>query len=88
MTQRVSIKIQNEELILETGKMARQANGSVLATYAGTVVLATACCSEKEVAGIDYLPLMVEYNEKYYAAGKIPGGFLKREGRPRDKEVL
>ncbi|MEW5817204.1 MAG: polyribonucleotide nucleotidyltransferase, partial [Spirochaetota bacterium] len=54
----------------------------------GSAVLATACCSENDVEGLDYVPLQVEYNERYYAAGKIPGGFLKREGRPKDKEVL
>jgi len=76
------------ELTLETGRMAKQANGSVLATYGGSTVLATVCCGSKTVDGLDYVPLSVEYNEKYYAAGKIPGGFLKREARPRDKEIL
>ncbi len=76
------------ELILETGKMAKQANGAVYARYEGSAVLATVCCSDKPVEGLDYVPLQVEYNEKYYAAGKIPGGFLKREGRPKDKEIL
>lgn len=88
MVHQVSLKLGNSELILETGRMAKQANGAVLAKYGGSVVLATVCCSEQEVEGLDYVPLQVEYNEKYYAAGKIPGGFLKREGRPRDKEVL
>jgi polyribonucleotide nucleotidyltransferase len=78
----------NGELILETGKMAKQANGAVYARFEGSAVLATACCSDKPVEGLDYVPLQVEYNEKYYAAGKIPGGFLKREGRPKDKEIL
>lgn len=88
MVHRVSLTIRGEEFSFETGKLAKQANGAVVARLGGTVVLATACCSEKEIEGIDYLPLQVEYNEKYYAAGKIPGGFLKREGRPRDKEIL
>jgi polyribonucleotide nucleotidyltransferase len=88
MTQRVTMKIKDDELVLETGRMAKQANGAVLARYGGTVVLATVCCSDRSMEGIDYLPLTVEYNEKYYAAGKVPGGFLKREGRPRDKEIL
>ncbi len=88
MIERVTIKIGNEDLILETGKMAKQANGAVFATYAGSSVLATACAGSNEVVGLDYVPLQVEYNEKYYAAGKIPGGFLKREGRPKDKEIL
>ncbi len=68
--------------------MAKQANGAVFAQYAGSAVLATATCSGRPVEGLDYVPLQVEYNEKYYAAGKIPGGFLKREGRPKDKEIL
>lgn len=84
----VKIKIGQEELILETGVMAKQANGSVLAKYGDTVVLATVCCSSKIIENPDFVPLSVEYNEKYYAAGKIPGGFLKREARPKDKEIL
>lgn len=86
--EQVTIKIGEHDLILETGKMAKQANGAVLARYSGSVVLATVCCSDEPVEGLDYIPLHVEYNEKFYAAGKIPGGFLKREGRPRDKEIL
>lgn len=88
MLQTISVKIGNEELVLETGRMAKQANGAVYARYAGSSVLATACCGNSEIDGLDYVPLQVEYNEKYYAAGKIPGGFLKREGRPKDKEIL
>ena len=88
MLHSVSVKVGKEEIILETGKMAKQANGSVFARCAGSSVLATACCGSSEVEGLDYVPLQVEYNEKYYAAGKIPGGFLKREGRPKDKEIL
>jgi polyribonucleotide nucleotidyltransferase len=88
MINRVSLEIEGKELVLETGKMAKQANGSVYATYGGSAILATACCGDKPVEGLDYVPLQVEYNEKYYAAGKIPGGFLKREGRPKDKEIL
>jgi polyribonucleotide nucleotidyltransferase len=85
---RITYKIGEHDLILETGKVAKQANGAVFASYAGSTVLATVCCSDSEVEGLDYVPLQVEYNEKHYAAGKIPGGFLKREGRPRDKEIL
>jgi polyribonucleotide nucleotidyltransferase len=87
MIQKVSLQIGDKELVLETGKMAKQANGSIYATYGGSAVLATVCIG-REVEGLDYVPLQVEYNEKYYAAGKIPGGFLKREGRPKDKEIL
>lgn len=88
MVQKVSIKIGDKELILETGKMAKQANGSIFAKLGGSAVLATVCCSSNPVEGLDFVPLQVEYNEKYYAAGKIPGGFTKREGRAKDKEVL
>ena len=84
----VRIKIGSGELVLETGKMAKQANGSVYAYYEGSAVLATVCSGRAPETPLDYVPLQVEYNEKYYAAGKIPGGFLKREGRPKDKEIL
>ena len=82
------IRIGENDLILETGEMAKQANGSVLATYAGSTVLATVCCGAEQIEGLDYVPLSVDYNERYYAAGKIPGGFIKREARPKDKEIL
>ena len=82
------IRIGDEDLILETGKIAKQANGSVLARYGGSAVLATVCCSSDTSEGLDYVPLMVDYNERYYSAGKIPGGFIKRETRPKDKEIL
>ena len=88
MVHRVSFKIGDEELILETGHMAKQANGAVFARMGGSAVLATACCGERELEDLDFVPLSVDYLEKYYAAGKIPGGFIKREGRPKDKEVL
>ncbi len=88
MINEVKIRIGNSDLILETGRMAKQANGAVYAKYEGSAVLATACCGNSPVTGLDYVPLQVEYNEKFYAAGKIPGGFLKREGRPKDKEIL
>ncbi|MCB9928897.1 MAG: polyribonucleotide nucleotidyltransferase [Alphaproteobacteria bacterium] len=75
-------------LTLETGRMARQADGAVLATYGGTTVLCTAVAETKQRPGIDFFPLSVHYQEKAYAAGKIPGGFFKREARPSEKEVL
>jgi polyribonucleotide nucleotidyltransferase len=84
----VSYEIAGKELVLETGKIARQAGGAVFAQYAGSVVIATVCTSANPVEGLDYVPLTVDYNEKYYAAGKIPGGFIKRETRPKDKEIL
>jgi len=85
---KVTLNIAGKELTLETGRIAKQANGSVFAQYAGSAVLATVCASSESVEGMDYVPLTVEYNEKYYAAGKIPGGFIKRESRPKDKEIL
>jgi polyribonucleotide nucleotidyltransferase len=88
MIQHVTYTIAGQELILETGKIAKQASGSVFAQYAGTAVIATVCASSEAVEGLDYVPLTVDYNEKYYAAGKIPGGFIKRESRPKDKEIL
>ncbi|HCG62393.1 MAG: polyribonucleotide nucleotidyltransferase [Spirochaetae bacterium HGW-Spirochaetae-4] len=88
MMKSVRIKIGSGELVLETGKMAKQANGAVYAYYEGSAVLATVCSGRAPETPLDYVPLQVEYNEKYYAAGKIPGGFLKREGRPKDKEIL
>jgi polyribonucleotide nucleotidyltransferase len=88
MTHRLSYKIGNEELVLETGRMAKQANGAVFATYGGSAVIATVCCSHEPKEGLDFVPLTVEYNEKFYAAGKIPGGFVKRETRPKDREIL
>ncbi len=86
--EQIEIEIGNRKLIFETGKIAKQADGSVVVKYGDSVVLATACYSKNEVKGLDYLPLTVHYTEKYYAAGKIPGGFIKREGRPREKEIL
>jgi polyribonucleotide nucleotidyltransferase len=88
MIQKVTLQIAGKDLVLETGRIAKQANGSVFAQYAGSAVIATVCASHEALEGIDYVPLTVEYNEKYYAAGKIPGGFIKRESRPKDKEIL
>src|ERR1700740_3088245 len=75
-------------LMLETGKVARQADGAVLATYGETAVLCTAVASKSARPGQDFFPLTVNYQEKTFAAGKIPGGFFKREGRPSEKETL
>ncbi len=75
-------------LTLETGRIARQADGAVLAKYGDTSVLATAVADREPRQGIDFFPLMVDYREKTYAAGKIPGGFFKREARPSEKETL
>src|SRR5918996_287792 len=75
-------------LRLETGKIARQADGAVVATYGETVVLATVVAAKTPREGVDFLPLTVDYQEKTYAAGRIPGGYFKREGRPTEKETL
>jgi len=88
MLEQIECKIGETLFVFETGKIARQANGSCLVRCGGSVVLATVCTSNEEVKSQDYLPLTVNYKEKYYAAGKIPGGFIKREGRPKDKEIL
>src|SRR5512134_3987280 len=75
-------------LTLESGKIARQADGAVLATYGETKVLCTVVYEKAPKPGLDFFPLSVHYQEKTFAAGKIPGGFFKREGRPAEKEVL
>lgn len=85
---KIKIEFSGRNLILETGRLAKQANGAVTITYGGTVVLATACISPEIKEGRDFFPLTVEYQEKTYAAGKIPGGFFKREGRPSESEIL
>jgi polyribonucleotide nucleotidyltransferase len=76
------------KLVLETGKIARQADGAVVATYGETTVLATVVAAKKPKEGIDFLPLTCNYQEKFYAAGRIPGGYFKREGRPSERETL
>ncbi len=88
MTARVSAQIGREPLSFETGLLARQANGSVVVRQGDTVVLVTACASAKPTDRIDIVPLTCDYRERSYAAGKIPGGFFKREGRPTEKEIL
>ena len=84
----VEIEWAGRPLRLETGRIARQADSAVLAQYGGTSVLATATAAKEAKPGIDFLPLTVNYQEKTFAAGKIPGGYFKREGRPTEKETL
>ncbi|HZP08709.1 MAG TPA: polyribonucleotide nucleotidyltransferase, partial [Methyloceanibacter sp.] len=84
----VEIEWGGRPLKLETGRIARQADGAVLATYGETSVLATVVAAKEEKPGIDFFPLTVNYQEKTFAAGKIPGGYFKREGRPTEKETL
>ena len=83
-----SIQWGEETLTLETGKVARQADGTVIATYGETTVMANVTFAKKQKPGQDFFPLTVHYGEKYYAAGKVPGGFFKREARPTEKETL
>ena len=88
MTDIFKIRFGKEDLTLEVGKMAKQADGAVTVQYGGTVVLVTCCVTKEPKKEVDFFPLTVEYQEKTYAAGKIPGGFFKREGRPSEKEIL
>ncbi|MCM8798529.1 MAG: polyribonucleotide nucleotidyltransferase, partial [Candidatus Omnitrophica bacterium] len=85
---RLEEKINGNSLIIETGKLAKQADGAVTVQYGETVVLVTVVMDKEVKEGVNFLPLSVEYQEKTYAAGKIPGGFFKREGRPSEKEIL
>src|SRR4030043_1919468 len=85
---KVEMEIRDKKIVLETGKIARQADGAVVAQYGDTVVLATVVADKTPKEGLDFFPLTVDYQEKAYSAGKIPGGFFKREGRPTEKEVL
>jgi len=82
------LKVGGRTLQIETGKVARQSGGAVLVSYGDTVVLVTATMSKEPREGIDFFPLTVDYEERLYAVGKIPGGFIKREGRPSEKAVL
>lgn len=82
------IEIGGRKLSIESGKFAKQASGAVMVRYADTLVLATVVAAEEIIEGTDFIPLQVEYREKTSAAGKIPGGFIKREGRPNEKEIL
>jgi len=88
MYKKLEIQFAGRTLALETGRIARQAHGSVLARYGDTMVLATVVSQYESRAQVDFLPLTVDYQEKTFAAGKIPGGFFKREGRPSEKEIL
>ena len=85
---RYSIEIGGRPMLIEHGRMAGLAGGAVTVTYGETVVLATATTSDEPREGIDFFPLQVEFEERMYAAGKIPGGFIKREGRPTEQAIL
>jgi len=88
MREKLSIELGNKTLTIETGRVAKQADGAVVVQYGETVVLVTAVSSEMTRPGIDFFPLTVNYQEMTYAAGRIPGGFIKRQGRPSDRETL
>ena len=88
MSHRKEVQIGDATLSIEMGKLAKQADGAAVVRIGDTVVLVTACASKDERVGIDFLPLTVDYRENFYASGKIPGGFFKREGRPNEKEIL
>src|SRR4051794_29366347 len=83
-----SVDVGGKAFTIETGKMAKQASGSVVVRYGDSMVLVTAVANANAREGVDFLPLTVEYSEKTAAAGKIPGGYFKREGRPTEKEIL
>lgn len=88
MIHSVELELGGKRLLIETGKIALQANSSVTVRLGDTIVLSAVCASEKPIEGQDFFPLTIDYREKTYAAGKIPGGFFKREGRPTEKEIL
>ena len=88
MAKQVSKQIGDLTLTLETGKIGKQADGAVWVTYGDSTVFAAVCVEKKVMADKDFLPLTVEYREKSYAIGKIPGNFFRREGRPNTKEIL
>jgi len=86
--EKYSMELGGRELSIEVGRIAQLADGAVVLTYGDTVILVTACASDKPREGIDFFPLSVDYEERLYAVGKIPGGFIKREGRPTEKAIL
>jgi polyribonucleotide nucleotidyltransferase len=86
--EQVEVLIGDKKLIIQTGHVAKQAGGAALVRLGDTVVLATACAGNPPKDGGDFFPLTVDYREKAYAAGKIPGGYFKREGRPTEREIL
>src|ERR1700723_4531977 len=88
MSHTVEIDLGGRIITLETGKMAKQANGAVVVRSGDAVVLVSACMAQEPKPGAGFFPLTVDYREFTYSAGKIPGGFIKREGRPSEKEVL
>src|SRR5581483_9954322 len=88
MSEKVTAQIGQSQLIIETGKLAKQADGSVTVQVGETIILVAAVAATKAKEGQDFFPLTVDYREKAAAAGKFPGGYFKREGRPTEKEIL
>ena len=88
MVYRKELELGGATFSIEMGRLAKQADGAALVRLGDTMVLVTACAAKTEREGIDFLPLTVDYRENFYAAGKIPGGYFKREGRPSEHEVL
>ena len=88
MSHKIEFELGGRQMIIETGKLAKQANGAATAQYGDTMVISTICAQKEPRLGFDFFPLTVEYREKAYSAGKIPGGFFKREARPSEKEIL
>jgi polyribonucleotide nucleotidyltransferase len=88
MSEVITVSLGEHELSIEVGKLAKQADGAVLMRYGDTAVLVSACSETKPKEGLNFFPLTCDYRENTYAAGKIPGGFFKREGRPTEKEIL
>ncbi|MBO7655085.1 MAG: polyribonucleotide nucleotidyltransferase, partial [Kiritimatiellae bacterium] len=87
-TTSVSIDIGGEKMTIETGLLARQAAGATTVRLGDTMVFSAVTCTDKPREGIDFFPLQVEYREKYYACGRFPGGYFKREQRPSEREIL
>ena len=88
MSHKIEFEIGGRTMTIESGRLAAQANGAVTIRYGDSMVVCAACAETEPKLGFDFFPLTVEYREKSYAAGKIPGGFFKREGRPSEKETL
>ena len=88
MAMKFGCAVGSDELVIETGKLAEQANGAVTVRYGDTVVMVTACASPEPREGIDFVALTIDYEERLYAAGKIPGGFIRRESRPTQEATL
>ena len=85
---KISKSFGSKDICIETGKIAKQSNGSVMVSYGDTVLMVTVCCSKQASENRSFFPLSVEYREKFYASGRIPGGFFKREARPSEHEII